>query len=147
MSGRGYLLAANQTRPGQPRVGKVALAGVDAAYSETSFGVDTASTTVTVRRLDSGGTVRSLAAMTQPLGPESFQSIDSLVVKADGSVAWIAVAASIVRHSKQIEVDRADRRGEARLDTGRWVAAASLRLSGSTLSWRNGSATRTATLA
>lgn len=145
-SGHSYLLAANQSRLGQPRVGKIALAGVDAAYSETSHGVDTASATVTVRRLDTGRTLRSLAATTQPVGPESFQSVDSLVVKADGSVAWIVVAPSIVRHSSQIEVDRADRRGEATLDTGRGINSSSLRLNGSSLSWRDGGTLRSSTL-
>jgi hypothetical protein len=145
-SGHSYLLAPNESRLGQRRVGKVALAGVDAAYSETTYGVDTGSATVTVRRLDTGRTLRSLAAMTQPVGPEAFESVDSLVVKANGSVAWIVVASSIVRHSSQTEVNRADRRGEARLDTGPGIGSSSLRLRGSELSWSAGGATRTATL-
>lgn len=146
-SGHSYTLATDQSRLGQPHIGKVALAGVDAAFSETRSGVDTASSTVTVRRLDTGRTLRSLAAVTQPVGPESFQSVQSLVVKPDGSTAWIVVTDSIVRHRSQIEVDRADRRGEATLDTGPGINASSLRLSRSVLSWRDGGGARTSTLA
>jgi hypothetical protein len=145
-SGRSYLLAANQSRPGQPHITKQALAGVDAAYGETTSGVDTASATVTVRRLDSGKTVRKLAGMTQPVGPEAFQVVDSIVVRKDGAVAWIASAQSIVTHSTQIEVDRADRLGESALDTQHGIDSTSLRLRGSELSWQDAGATRTATL-
>jgi hypothetical protein len=141
-----YLLARSSRRPGQPQIGTLALAGVVVAYGETMTGVDTASAQVVVRRLDNGRTLRSLAAMNQPIGPESLQSVDSIVVKADGAVAWIATAHSIIRHRAQAEVDRDDRRGRSTLDTGSAIASTSLRLSGSSLSWRHGAATRTARL-
>ena len=131
---------------GQGRVGAVALGGVDAAYSLTQMGVDTASTEVVVRRLDDGHTVHTASATTEALGPEFFQSVDALVVKSDGAVAWTATGGSIVRHNMEIEVDRIDRRGEARLDRGSGIAAHSLRLRGSQLRWRHGSATRSSTL-
>ena len=99
-----------------------------------------------VRRLDNGRTLRSLAALSQPVGPESLQAVDAIVVKADGAVAWIAVARSIIRHGAQTEVDRADRRGRARLDSGPRIDSASLRLRSSLLSWRHAGATRTARL-
>jgi hypothetical protein len=67
-------------------------------------------------------------------------------VRADGAVAWIGVARSIIRHTSQVEVDRADRRGRSTLDTGSGVAPASLRLRGFTLSWRDAGAARTASL-
>lgn len=143
---RSYLLAGSSMRPGQPRIGRLALAGAVVAYGQTTSGVDTASAEVFVRRLDNGRTLRSLAAMSQPIGPESFQSVDSIVVKSDGAVAWIAVARSIIRHSAQTEVDRADRRGRARLDAGSGIASSSLHLAGSSLSWRHGGATRRAGL-
>jgi hypothetical protein len=133
-------------RPGQPRAGKLALAGVLVAYGETMSGVDTASAQVIVRRLDNGRTLRGLAAMSQPVGPESFQSVDSIVVKADGAVAWIAVAHSIIRQSAQTEVDRADQRGRSTLDTGSGIDSSSLRLRGSSLTWRHGGGTRSARL-
>jgi hypothetical protein len=144
---RSYLLAGNSLRPGQPRIGKLALAGTAVAYGETMTGVDTASAQVTVRRLDDGRTLRSLAAMHQAVGPESFQSVDSVVVKSNGAVAWIATARSIIRHSTEVEVDRADRTGRSTLDIGSAIASTSLRLSGSSLSWRHAGAIRTARLA
>jgi hypothetical protein len=144
---RSYLLSHGSFRPGRPRIGKLALAGTVVAYGETITGVDTAGAQVIVRRLDNGQTLRSLAAMSQPLGPESFQSVDSIVVRSDGAVAWIAMARSIIRHSTQTEVDRADRRGRATLDAGSGIDSASLRLTGSSLSWRHGGVRRTARLA
>jgi hypothetical protein len=143
---RSYLLARDSLRPGQPHAGRFALAGVVVAYGETRSGVDTASAEVIVRRLDSGRTLRSLAALTQPVGPESFQSVDSVVVKSDGAVAWIAVARSINGHGAQAEVDRADRRGQSRLDSGPGIDSGSLRLRGSALSWHHAGARRTARL-
>jgi hypothetical protein len=145
-TGHRYLLASDETRPGQPHIGKVALAGVDVAYGETTFSVDTGSATVTVRQLDNGRRLKSLAALTVPVGPESFESVDSVVVKPDGAVAWIATAASIVHHENQTQVLRADRRGEASLDTGTGIETSSLRLRRSRLSWRDGSGAQSATL-
>jgi hypothetical protein len=144
--GHTYLLAANNSRPGQPHIGQVALAGIDVAYGKTTSGVDTATATVTVRRLDSGRTLRSLAAMSQPVGPESFQSVDSIVVKKDGAVAWIASAHSIVRNSSQIEVDRVDGRGRSTLDTNSGIDSISLRLHGSALSWTDSGQPQAGTL-
>jgi hypothetical protein len=50
------------------------------------------------------------------------------------------------RASAQLEVQRADRQGHSVLDSGRSIQARSLRLRGSTLTWRDGSGTRSATL-
>lgn len=142
-----YVLGrAGLGRPGQGRVGLVALAGVDAGYSLSQMGVDTISTQVVVRRLDSGRTIRDLSAVTGRVGPEFFESVTGLVVKSDGAVAWIAKAGSIIRHGSTIEVDRADRRGEANLDGSAHDALRSLALRGSQLSWRHGAAIRTAQL-
>jgi hypothetical protein len=140
---RSYLLAQNSLRPGQPRISKLALAGVMVAYGATTNGVDTAGAEVTVRRLDNGRTFRSLPAMTQPIGPESFQAVTSIVVRSNGAVAWIAVARSIIRHSTQGEVDRADHRGRATLDRGSGIDSTSLHLTGTVLTWRHAGATRT----
>jgi hypothetical protein len=142
-----YLLGhSSLTRPGQGRVGVVALAGVDAAYSLTRMGVDTASAQVVVRRLDTGRTLHAVSATTKPLGPEFFQSVGAIVVKPDGAVAWIATGGSIIRRGKETEVDRLDRRGQAAVDTGARIDVQSLRLRGSQLSWRDGGAMRSATL-
>jgi hypothetical protein len=127
-------------------VGVVALGGVDAAYSTTQMAVDSLSAEVVVRRLDDGRTVHRTSATTAPLGPEFFQSVDSIVVRSDGAVAWISTGGSIIRHARKTEVDRIDRRGEATLDRGSAIDTRSLRLRGSQLSWRHGSARRSATL-
>ena len=83
---------------------------------------------------------------TTNIGVEGFQSIDSLVVKADGAVAWIATANSIGKPTFVRQLQRLDTRGFAVLDSGRDVNAASLRLHGSRLSWKHATAVRTATL-
>jgi hypothetical protein len=137
--------AARSLREG--RVGPVALAGVDAAYGLATFGVDTGSAQVIVRRLSDGRQLRSAPATQGRLGPESVQAVDALVVKANGAVAWIAEARSIIsQRSAVIQVARDDARGNSVLDSGTGIDARSLRLHGSSLSWRDGSQTRSATL-
>jgi hypothetical protein len=146
-TGHAYLLGQGAPgRPGQDRVGRYALAGVDAGYAVGRMGVDTLSVQVVVRRLDTGQVLHEASATTQPPGPEFFQSVEALLVKADGAVAWIADSGSIVRHTHDREVVRLDRRGEARLDSGLGIYPPSLRLSGSRLTWRNRGALRSATL-
>jgi hypothetical protein len=131
----------------QGRVGPVALAGADAAYGLTHSGVDTLTAQVVVRRLDTGRVLRRLAGTTGTQPPEAFQSVKSVVVKADGAVAWIAAGGSIIRpHSNTEEVDRSDRRGEATLERSTKLDLKSLRVEGSRLSWREGNAVRSATL-
>jgi hypothetical protein len=48
--------------------------------------------------------------------------------------------------SGEIEVNRADAHGRALLDSGARIDVRSLRLRGSTVSWRHGAVTRSATL-
>jgi hypothetical protein len=86
--------------------------------------------------------LHSLAAVTGPGLVESYQSINSLIVTPKGAVAWIATDSSIVGHGRRLEV-HANRR---LLDSGTAIVPTSLRLHGSTLSWRDGASTRTATL-
>jgi hypothetical protein len=116
------------------------------AYGLESCGVDTGSSSVIVRRLSDGRQLRVLPATTNRLAPESYQLVGSIVVKTDGAVAWIAAARSIVRQSADEEVHRADRRGQRELDSGTSINSGSMRLHGSTLTWRHGAATRSATL-
>lgn len=143
---RSYRLGAGTRSIREGRVGPVAVAGRYAGYALTTFGIDTVSAEVIVRDLRSGRQLRALAPTTSVL-PESIQAVDSIVVKADGAVAWISQAASIVRRgSGKLEVQRADLRGQALLDSGTSIDSKSLRLNGSTLTWRHGSNTRTATL-
>ncbi len=118
------------------------------AYGFTTSGVDTGFAEVIVRRLDDGRQLRVAPATMKPLAPESFQSVDSVVVKLDGAVAWTAHASSIIRRGTDIEVERADARGHALLDSGSGpgIDVHSLRLHGSTLSWRHRTVTRSASL-
>lgn len=124
------------------RVDHVALAGDAVAYGVDRCGVDTGSTTVTVRRLSDGKRLAGYAALMGPVGPESYESIGSLVVRAGGAVAWIATANSIIGHGTRTEVAA---NGKV-LDSGTGIVQSSLRLHGSTLTWRDGSSTRSATL-
>src|SRR5207302_8161420 len=130
---------------GQPRVGLVRLAGSDAAYALSSHGVDTGSSQVVVRRLRDGKVLRTAAAVSHVTGPESFTSVSALVVKADGAVAWIGEAHSIVSRAGGIEVHRFDRRGQAELDHGPGISARSLHLQASRLTWLNAGGQRSAT--
>jgi hypothetical protein len=142
---RPYVLGHRRTCVGSSRVAPVKLAARIAAYGLERCGVDTGSTQVIVRRLTDGSQMHAQAA-TSPPGAESFQSVDSLVVKSDGAVAWIATGSSIVGGRKTIEVRRADRAGAALLDSGAEVVTHSLRLHRSTLSWKHGATSRTAAL-
>ena len=79
-------------------------------------------------------------------GAESYQSVDSIVVKADGAVALDRRRPhSIIGHRARTVVEvrpvRRARAGAARQRTGH-RRRRSLRLHGSRLSWRHGSASR-----
>lgn len=126
--------------------GPVGLVGVLAGYGLETCGVDTGTSEVVVQRLSDGRKLKTLAAFTGSVGPESHQQVRSIALRADGAVAWIAQASSIVRHSQATEVHRADRRGQATLDSGTAIGATSLRLHESKLTWRHGTVTRSATL-
>jgi hypothetical protein len=128
------------------RANPISLAGSVVAYGLQVCGIDTGSTQVVVERLTDGRQLHTLAATSSPQAPESYQDVTSLVLRSDGAVAWIGVAHSIVRRTGEIEVHRADRRGEAELDSGSAVDPGSLGLHGSEVTWRHGGATRSANL-
>ncbi len=130
---------------GTPRADPVTVTGALAAYGLKTCGIDTGSTDVVVRRLTDGKRLRGVPA-SGPLGPESYEAIDRLALKRNGSVAWIVSTSSLATHHRSVEVRRADARGTAALDSGAAIAITSLRLTGSTLHWRHGSQSRTATL-
>jgi len=143
---RSYRLGAGARTLRESRVGPIAVAGEDAAYGLTGFGVDTISSEVVVRNLASGQRIHRASASTF-VAAESFQSVDSIVVRADGAVAWISQASSIISHqTPTFQVWRIDARGKSLLDSGSSIVSRSLRRSGSLVSWRSGSSTRTATL-
>lgn len=127
------------------RIGVTAISGVTAAYAATSCGVDTGSTQIVVRRLDTGATLVSQPAARAAF-PESFSSASAVVVEAGGAVAWIGHVTSIVRHSSVTAVYAARGSSVRRLDSGSAIGPTSLRLRGTTVSWRHGTAQRSARL-
>jgi hypothetical protein len=129
----------------QARVGPVAVAGDVAAYGLANFGVDTVTASVVVRRLTDGAQLQALTA-TRAHAAESFESIGSIVVRPDGTVAWIGSLHSIIGHRSATEVHEASTAGDRVLDSGLGIDSTSLRLHGETLSWVNGGVTRHATL-
>ncbi|HET6868067.1 MAG TPA: hypothetical protein VFH80_19295 [Solirubrobacteraceae bacterium] len=143
--GRSFRLGHASRALAESRVGPVAVAGDVAGYGLQSFGVDTVTATIVVRRLTDGTEVKELRA-TRAVGAEAFQSIGSVAVLASGAVAWIGSEHSIVGHRSAIEVHAAGAGGDRVLDSGANVDPASLRLHGSRLSWVDGGATRHATL-
>jgi hypothetical protein len=145
-TGKRYKLGASTVCVGSTQIGPASVAGAIAAYGAETCGVDTGSSQVIVRRLSDGHVLDMEPAMTLPLGPESYVTVGAIVVKANGSAAWIANASSIVHRSRRHEVRRSDTAGRARLDSGSGINPSSLRLRGSSLSWRHGAATRSALL-
>ena len=150
-----YGCAAKGTRPfrlgdtarslREGRAGPIAVGGTLAAYGFTRFGVDTVSTEVVVRRLTDGAVLATRPA-TNVVGVESFQSVGSIVVKADGTVAWIGSDTSIIAHRARDEVHVVSGGFDSVLDSGAGIDVTSLRLDGSSLSWRDGARMRRATL-
>jgi hypothetical protein len=122
---RHYRLGASRRTLRGGRVGPVAVAGRDAAYAISSFGVDTVSAQVIVRNLATGRRLRHAPATSRVL-VESFQAVDSIVVKADGAVAWISAEESVISPSRYLEVHRIDARGRAVLDSGSAIGGRSL---------------------
>jgi hypothetical protein len=125
----------------------VAVAGTDAAYSLEDFGVDTTRTNVMVRHLTDGATLSDFPATAHNV-VEGLQSVRSVAVKSDGAVAWIGSTHSIVGRRSLIEVHAANASSSTDriLDSGAGIDPTSLRLHGSTLSWKDGATTRRATL-
>jgi hypothetical protein len=142
---RSYRLGTTGYSMRAPRLEAVRVAGRIAAYGLQTSGVDTGYANVNVRRLATGTLLAQRPATTR-VGVEGFQSIDSLVLKADGAVAWIATAHSIGMPTFIRQLQRLDERGFRLLDFGPNVAAASLTLHGSGLSWKHRTVRRTATL-
>jgi len=132
---------------GSARVAPVTVSGVLVAYGSQRCGVDFGGSTVLVRRLTNGSTVSQQPATTTSVGPESYVMVTALVLAGDGDVAWISVGHSIVGGHSATEVHALDRRGVRRLDNGAAVNSGQLRLAGSKVSWKHGTAWRSATLA
>jgi hypothetical protein len=146
-SGSGHRLGAVSRSLVEPTVGPIAIAGTVVAYGSKTFGTDTATVMVDVRRLTSGRFLHARPALTQPVRPESFQTVSSVVVASDGAVAWIGSAESgPSRNRMDVEALEIDASGERVLDSGAGVDPSSLRLNGSRLTWMDSGASRDAEL-
>jgi hypothetical protein len=142
-----YRLGSGKLCLGRQQAGPVAVAGTLAAYALRRCGIDTSSAQVIVQRLSDGKRLSSHDAITGPVGPESFQSVGSIVVTGGGQVAWIGSMSSIVMHRQTTQVLATDGSGHVRrLDSGSGVAAKSLHLHGGKLSWIHGGNRRSASL-
>jgi hypothetical protein len=145
-AGKSYRIGTSGFCTRADHVGPIAVSGQVAAYGVQRCGVDTGTGQVVVRNLAGGTIVRAAPATSRVPGPEAYQSVGAVVVKADGAVGWIGEARSIIGRGAVIEVHRYEARGQAKLDQGAGIALASLRLQGSQLSWTHAGHTRTATL-
>ncbi len=142
-----YRLGSARSCLSSPRVGPVAAAGRIAAYGVATCGIDFGASKVVVRRLSDGAQLFSHAASSASSGPESYGSVGSIVVTPSAAVAWIAVDHSIVAHRVVAQVMARGSSGGVRvLQTSPGIVPGSLRLHGSTLTWRVGTATRSASL-
>ncbi|MGI8711612.1 MAG: hypothetical protein ACR2NR_00180 [Solirubrobacteraceae bacterium] len=139
-------LGSDGVCPGFAHFGPVAVTGEVAAYASRTCGVDTAITVVIVRRLSDGRVISSDSATDVSTGPESFQSVGSIVVRSGGAVAWIGSSDSIATHHRLTEVLEHSGGSVRRLDQGSAIQAGSLRLRGSTLTWQHGLTRRSAAL-
>ncbi|HWF36397.1 MAG TPA: hypothetical protein VG295_13550 [Solirubrobacteraceae bacterium] len=129
------------------RVAPVTVARALVVYGLETCGVDTGSSVVVVRNLMSGRRLADLTAATLPRGPESYVSVNSLVVRGDGAVGWISSDASIISHRPTTyEVHRFTSGKSSLLDSGTAIDPASLRLAGARMTWRNRGGKRSAGL-
>jgi hypothetical protein len=123
-----------------------ALAGNYVAFGQSfCFGTeDLCGVTVKVVDLRTGKVVRKADAFD---GSEDADvALTALALSPRGFAGWIANG-DTEEEDLPYEVHALDSAGARKLDTGAKIPAKSLTLSGSTLSWKNGAATRTATLA
>jgi hypothetical protein len=132
---RRYVLGSTGFCVNADAVGAVVrLAAAYVGYSVATCGIDNGTTIVYLRRLSDGAITRQHGATTT-VGVESHQTVNSLVVRADGAVAWIATANSIGAPKLVRQVERLDSHGFALLDSGRGIAPNSLDLHGTLISW------------
>jgi hypothetical protein len=116
-----------------------------AGYVSIFCGVGRCFPFIAVRDLRDGRVLRNIDASIETVAGRP-SAVQSLVLKANGSVAWIVDRAAFMGSPRTIDVVAEDTTGRRMLDRGPDIDPLSLRLSGSTLSWQKGGASRTATL-
>jgi hypothetical protein len=144
-TGPTYKLGSVKLCIGATRVGPFALAGDVVAYGSETCGVDSSSSQAIARNLESGHTLRREPATSRTL-VEQEGGLQSIVVKADGSIAWIAAEQSLGNHGRLLQVRKDDRGGDTLLSSSLAVLPSSLKLHGSRLTWRDAGKLRSATL-
>jgi hypothetical protein len=100
--------------------------------------------TVLVRDLLGGRLVRNLDATMSGGAPGDTQHVTDLELKPNGSLAWLVQLSGYT--TRKVEVVAVDASGRRLLESGPDVEPESLTLDGSTLSWRTGGVTHSATL-
>jgi hypothetical protein len=126
-------------------VDAVAVAGRLVAAGLTRCGIDTGTAEVEVVRAADGHKLFTQPAIGNP-GPESSTEVTGIVITPAGTTVWIARSHSIVGHRTVTQVRSGEARGTRLLDSGAQIMPGSLRLSGPTVSWRDGSARRSVRL-
>lgn len=148
-TGRKYRLAGSRpcVGEGSELSGPVRIAGDLVGYGLLTCHIDAGVAEVIVRSLRTGRVIRRDPALFDAGGAEPSESIAALVLQRGGNVGWIATATHPAGEGPpMIEVHRATSRGAVRLDSGASIAPRSLRLRGSLMTWRDGSAVRSASL-
>jgi len=143
--GPAYKLGSVRLCIGATRVGPFALAGDVVAYGSETCGVDFSSTQAVARNLENGHILHREPATSVSL-VEQEGGLQSIVVKADGSMAWVATEQSLGNQRRLLQVRKDDRGGDALLGSSLAVLPSSLRLHGSRLTWRVAGKLRSATL-
>lgn len=144
-------IAARQRHEGGPGgesgVLEPRLAGTFVAYAKTLYYATRGSRELVIVRDLSTGRVLHETPTGTPVKPEppteGVGAVVALVVKSDGSVAWI-VATDAENGTYQVHV--LDKAGNRTLATGSNIVPGSLALGGSTLYWTQGGQAQSATL-
>ncbi len=141
---RSYVLGEtpNFTSVGGQGIDHEILAGTMVAYEEISTGAmpegeGRGSWLVLVRDLRTGRWVhRAFTGVARQPRNEGVGPLSALVLKSDGSVAWVAEVAGLSGYvPPEYEVHALDRSGSRLLASGTDIASHSLTLKGSALSW------------
>jgi hypothetical protein len=144
-TGPSYKLGSVRLCIGATFAGPFALAGDVVAYGAKTCGVDFSSSEVIARNLKTGGVLHREPDASNTL-VEQEGGLRSIVVKLDGSIAWIATERSLGNHRRLLQVRKDDRGGDTLLSSSLAVLPSSLKLHGSRLTWRDAGKLRSATL-